>query len=58
MAMYKPAPGLKVRAKNGPMIPPEGMDIDPNDPYYRRHIKDQALVAVEALPKKQEKTSG
>ncbi|SMF94350.1 Protein of unknown function [Methylomagnum ishizawai] len=50
MPRYVPAPGLKVRAKNGPVIPPAGIEVNPNDSYYYRHIQEGALVAAPTDP--------
>lgn len=56
MPLYQPAPGLKIRAKSGHLIPSEGIEIDPHDAYYRRHIQDGSLLAMPAPPSAKVKT--
>jgi hypothetical protein len=41
-----PKPGLILRDERGRKIPPEGLDVDLGRPYWRRHLKDEAIVVA------------
>jgi hypothetical protein len=38
-----PKPGLIIRDERGQKIPPDGLDVDLGRPYWRRHLKDEAI---------------
>jgi hypothetical protein len=41
-----PKPGLIIRDERGRKIPPDGLDVDLGRPYWRRHLKDEAIVVA------------